>query len=267
MVHSRFIFSAAIALSLVGAASAADLFDNFEGGAPAGFTRTTGQQAGQPTTRFSVAGEPARDSRSVRFEMNDVDNEFSRTTFISTAGAIGKLRDFSASFETYVDPTSDVALTPYFLVGLDSNFNGVYDSATDALVIQFSSQITGNLGSVPTGVWLNEGLNGTNDVHVQVDRGALPAGDPGNFQPDATPDKLSTLYDLNYDATTKWGDLNVFQVRIAAGFFAAGTGNQDYLAYVDNVRASAQPVPEPATMAALGLGAAALLRRRRAKRA
>ncbi|HRJ26963.1 MAG TPA: PEP-CTERM sorting domain-containing protein [Fimbriimonadaceae bacterium] len=47
------------------------------------------------------------------------------------------------------------------------------------------------------------------------------------------------------------------------GFFIRGFDPNTF--QVDDVRIVAQPVPEPATMAALGLGALALVRRRRAK--
>jgi hypothetical protein len=46
------------------------------------------------------------------------------------------------------------------------------------------------------------------------------------------------------------------------GFWGAEADPRDPIFYLDDVTLSADPVPEPATMAALALGAAALIRRR-----
>ena len=250
----------AASLATAGKASAAGFFDDLEGSAPVGFTRTSGV-TGTGSSRFTNAGEPTLGNRGYRFQLEDVDTGYARISYTATAanGPIGRLRDVTASFDTYIDSTS-FNLTPYILLGVDSNQNGVYDSATDALVIQFTSKIS---GAPATNTWLSEGLDAANGVHVQVDRGMLPGTGAGNYQPDETPDLLGNLYDINYNSTTKWGDLNVLFARVAAGNFAGGDGNQPYLGYVDNIKV--QAVPEPATMAILGLGAAALLRRRRAR--
>lgn len=63
-------------------------------------------------------------------------------------------------------------------------------------------------------------------------------------------------YDLTpyFDGTAK--ELRFAQVTDTSNFTSSGT-------YIDNVSIQAAPVPEPATLAALGLGALAMLRRRR----
>lgn len=247
--------AAASLLALPGIAQAAGYTDSFDAAPGAGYTRLFGNEPGGES-RLSNPGEPSLGGRSVRLAMPDVDNGYSRVSIDAPNNTpFGRLRDVSATFSVYMDSSSAVLNTPYVLLGLDNNGDGHYDFSNESLIIQFSSMIS---GTPATNTWLNEGFNGMSDAHVQVDRGML-AGD--SYQPDSTPDRLSDLYDLNYNATTKWGDLNVFRIRVAAGYFAAGAGDQPYLAYVDNV--NVQAVPEPTSMAALGLGALALLRKRR----
>jgi hypothetical protein len=246
------IFASASLVALVATSVHAGSFtDNFDGAPPIGFTRTTGAETGGTTT--FVASDAAHGT-SLQIQMPDVDAGYGRVTLNSpTNEPIGKLRDVSATFETFIDASSDVVLPPYVLLGLDNNNDGQYDSNTESLVIQFSSQ-----NATPTaGAWVTETFDGSNNVHVVVDRGGLAAGD---YSPDSTPDKLSDLYSEIYSGTTLWGDLNVFRVRIAAGFFNAGAGDQDYTALVDNLSVTA--VPEPTTLAVLGLGVLGLLRRR-----
>ena len=240
----------ALTLAAIAApAGAATVTDDFEGAPPAGYTRLFGNEPGGES-RLSTGTEPAQGNTSVVFSMPDVDNGYSRVTLDApNFQPYGKLRDVSATFDTYIDPTSDVVLPPYLLFGLDNNGDGHYDFNNETLVIQFSSQVG---PPYTTGTFITDGLNSSNDVHVQVDRGTLGAGE---FQPDSTPDQLADLYDRNYDATTLFGDLNVYRVRVAAGFFAAGPGDQDYLAYVDNlsVTGPGAPAAVPEPLAGLGL--------------
>lgn len=67
---------------------------------------------------------------------------------------------------------------------------------------------------------------------------------------------FNRTYDLTpyFDGTAK--DLRFATVTDGSNFTASGT-------YLDDVSIQASPVPEPATIAALGLGALALLRRKR----
>ena len=239
--------------ALTASVSAAGFTEDFEGAPPAGYTRTFGTEAGGYAGPSST-GEPALGTTSFKISMPDVDAGYGRPPLTAPDNQpIGKLREVSATFQAYIDNASQVVLPPYLLLGLDNNGDGHYDFETESLVIQFSSQ---NPGIPATNEWFTEGLNGSNDVHVQVDRGLL-AGDA--YQPDSTPDKLQDLYDLSYDGTTLWGDLNVYRVRVAAGYFAAGDGDQSYLAYADNINV----VPEPASLGLLAVGSLAMLRRRR----
>lgn len=94
----------------------------------------------------------------------------------------------------------------------------------------------------------------------------------------ATADDLSSFVGLatnaiNIDAAASWAEVDgVSYDTGAAGAelgkqlivrFGAGADGGATDIWFDNLQASATPVPEPATMAVLGLGAAALLRRRK----
>lgn len=261
MFNHLFFKSSALAvlgiglLSLTSSAQAGGFFDDLEGTAPTGFTRTAGV-TGSGSARFSNSGEPAFGNRSYRLALDDVDDPgYARLSYTATAGPVGALRNVTTTFQTYLDARSGILLTPYVLLGVDTNKNGVYDSGVDALVVQFSSKNS----TVTTNTWLSEGIDLTSAVHVQVDRTGLMGSGDNNFMPDDTPDYLSELVGLNYDSATQWGDLNVVFVRIATGLFNGGPGEQPVVSYVDNV----QVTPEPTSLAALGLGALALLRKRR----
>lgn len=232
--------------------------DTFEGPPPAGYTRLFGNQPGGDA-RLSTTGEPAVGNNSVVLSMPDVDDGYSRVTLHApNFQPYGKLRNVTATFQTYIDSStnSSTQIPPYLLFGLDNNGDGHYDFNNETLVIQFSSQAG---PPFTTNQFFTDGLNSTSNVHVQVDRGMLAAGD---FQPDSTPDKLSQLYDMNYDANTLFGDLNGFRVRVAAGFFNGCAGDQPYLAYVDNLSVTAAAVPEPlAGIGMLGLLGLGVVRR------
>jgi hypothetical protein len=65
-----------------------------------------------------------------------------------------------------------------------------------------------------------------------------------------------------FTTSVNFGTQNITHIAVVADWSDTSTGSTG-LAFVDDVSFSASPVPEPASMAALGLGALALIRRRK----
>lgn len=103
-----------------------------------------------------------------------------------------------------------------------------------------------DLGNTVTAGWHHLAIVGTGTTfEYSIDNSLVYTETPGS---QAGFDSLSRVFVQAYS----FGD-------------ATHGGNGDYSVYWDNI--SAQPVPEPATLAVLGLGALAVVRRRMAKKA
>lgn len=97
------------------------------------------------------------------------------------------------------------------------------------------------------------------DYQVLLNGGANPAWNATTYNPVYSfSADLSAISALDNQATVFLRLTNTTTVAINGGTVATGGTNR-----VDNALISGNAVPEPATMAILGLGAAALLRRRR----
>lgn len=143
----------------------------------------------------------------------------------------------------------DMTTGVHTLVGFNSTFLGgeyalAYDAAGD--VMYASSTATDKLYSVNRSNGMMTLIGGFTNPRFMTDA-AFDSGDGSIFMVDSVVDNL---YRVNKATGTE----------TLIGYMGAPTQNSTALIYVPG---AAAPVPEPATLAALGLGAAAVLRRRR----
>lgn len=188
---------------------------------------------------------------SARIELPNTQADFAKVVIDTASGAL-QLGGASGSFWKYV-PDSSPNYSPYMYFGVDTDKNGIFEFAggsdKDSLVIAFKPSET-----VATNQWILDGIDGSTPVHVVGNRTGLLGG---TYSSSGTQDTLANLSALTLGTGT-WGDLDILQVRVGAG--ETGGVLTDYVAYVDDVNA----VPEPGALSLLGIGAAAMLRRRRA---
>ena len=188
---------------------------------------------------------------SAKLQLSDANPsaDFAKINVPWTSSTLGQT---SATCWDYVPSSnvrSDVAPYLYFIV--DCNSNGLYDYPNDGLVIAF---VTGS-ESNPTDAWFQTSLDSTTKVHVVGNRTGLGATEFSSSN-GLTMGTLADLCAKPYSGATTWGDLSMVMVRAGAGEWPGATG---YTAYVDDLTV----VPEPATMCLLGVGAVALIRRRK----
>lgn len=148
------------------------------------------------------------------------------------------------------DANTDENFAKYPIIGLIRNdvsdpFNSGASLTTRYRVWDDSTGWV-DLGTAVTGGWHHLAIVGTgSQFEYSIDNTLVYTQTPGS---QAGFDSLQTVFVQAYS----FGD-------------ATHTGNGGYSVYWDNI--SAQPVPEPATLAVLGLGALGMILRRKAKRA
>lgn len=140
--------------------------------------------------------------------------------------------------------------------------------STGAVNQGFGSSITDGHGRAmafdPTltfGFTLNDNANGGQDFW-ETQYGGASTFVGGWNQVTGAPLPFTAAMDVDMNTGTLWalstgGDIINFNTALGAGSVVGTTGNHFWLDMTMN------PVPEPASMAALGLGIAAVLRRRR----
>jgi hypothetical protein len=194
-------------------------------------------------------------THSVELPMSSVDD----TPLVREVPTSGTLRQTTGSFWSYVPSSSPSGFAPYMYFGVDTDQNGAWDPGDpgDSLIIASSGGAIP--ATIPQDQWFQTGLNGATSVHVEDDRSGLTAG----TYTVSSGDTLSSLLNQTLaDGVTKWGDLNVFRIYIAAGQWP---GVSTYDAFVDDETVTVS-VPEPTSLGLLGLGAMAVMSRRRRSR-
>jgi hypothetical protein len=197
-------------------------------------------------TSRTTSQEPVSDpvyqgSYSGKIDLPDTDNYGKLTIDVNGL----PLAQMSGTFWTNVTQSYQ-SLVPYMMFAVDGNSNGIYDygATKDSLVIAFG----GNAGPVQ-GDWVQSGMDATTTVHVVGNRSGL---DSGTFSASGTQDTISALSDIEFDNGIYWGDLNVHQVGIAAGYWPTD-GTIPYTAFVDNIEVSEVPVPAAVWLLGSGL--------------
>ncbi len=240
------VLGTALLAALIGAPTLASAWGtDFESGP--GATPGSGYDLYYGATRTTAISQSP--SHSIELSMtSEADTPLIRFLPTETLGTL------NGQFSTFVSASSP-DLAPYMYFGVDTNQDGIWegDGGGDSLVIAFSG------GAIPNTIthesWFTSGLDSATNVHVVGNRAGLTAG---TYSASGTQDTLANLRSMSLGGSTSWGDLNVLRAYIAVGNWP---GVSSYTAYVDDVNFA--PVPEPATMTVLGLGALVAIRRRR----
>lgn len=169
----------------------------------------------------------------------------------------------NGDFESGVAPWVEFSSGGFALIGDYSGIGGPptttawlggYDDATDSITqtINTLSNATGELSF--TLYWVNADIAGFDFLTVSLGGTEVYARDLGDDEPTDLygPEVVSVDVSGLLDGSAK--DL-VFQVTT--------DGSAGSSAFIDNVSLQAEVVPEPATLAVLGLGLAAMRRRRK----
>jgi len=190
-------------------------------------------------------------THSAKLTLPNTVNDFAKVV-VDVAPATVTLGQAIGTFKTYIPSgqTAGSSYAPYMYFLVDSNKNGIADftgsSGGDSFVIAFFTP------TIALDTWMQSGLDQSNIVHVVGDRSGLGATD---FSSSNGGGLLSAL-DATSTGSGLWGNLDILQIRVGAGSTGGDIG--PYTAYVDDINVSSSAVPEPATLALVGLALAGL---------
>lgn len=222
----------------------------------------------------SIAGingtHPRSGDGSVQLSLADSSGKADIEYYSATPmGLLSDLTTFDYDFFKDVSsPDSEFGVSARLFIDLDGNL-----STTNDRGIAIYEPVYNNSGNTPEGVWMTENVTATSgDFWIRFAGQNQFQGENGPIADGVTLDYLTDPSTTGLIAPTNNGTAVVygFNMGIGSGFSQAFSGAADNLTIGFNGDAGTrynfeveQPVPEPATMAALGLGAAALLRRRK----